>query len=97
VDLASICLVGKAQIWFASYIVVKKSVDWHDFIMDVCGHFKEELGRKVVEDFNKLQQVGTIDDYLKNFEELRSLMLQRILTRHETFFVDSFAGGLKSP
>lgn len=55
VDLASIYLVGKAEIWISNYIAVKKSVQWDEFIMDVCARFKEELGSRVVEDFSKLQ------------------------------------------
>lgn len=36
VDLASIHLTGKAEMWFASYIAVKNSVEWDEFIVDVC-------------------------------------------------------------
>jgi len=55
VDLASIHLKGRAEVWFTSYNAVKKNVDWDEFIVDVCGRFKEELGCRVAEDFNKLQ------------------------------------------
>ena len=36
VDVASIHLVGKAEMWFSSYIAVRRNVDWSDFIVDVC-------------------------------------------------------------
>jgi len=75
VDVASIHFVGRAKVWFASYIVVKKSVEWSDFIVDVCSRFKEELGTRVIEDFHNLQQWGMVDSYLEKFEELKSLML----------------------
>ncbi|VFQ81961.1 unnamed protein product [Cuscuta campestris] len=58
--------------------------------------FKEELDNKVVEDFNKLVQDGSIDEYLEKFEELKSLMLQRTPILPEDYFVASFIGGLKS-
>jgi len=74
-DVASIHLTGKAETWFASYIAVKKNVDWSAFIMDVCSRFREELGSKVVEDFHKLHQMGSLDAYLERFEEFRSLLL----------------------
>ena len=54
VDVASIHLTSKAEIWFASYITIKKNVDWSDFIVDVCNQFREEMGSKVVEDFHRL-------------------------------------------
>ena len=95
VDLASIHLKGRAEVWFSSYIAVKKNVEWDEFIMDVCGRFKQDLGCRVVEDFNKLQQTGPIDEYLERFEELKSLMIQRTPTLPDVFFVDSFISGLK--
>ena len=45
--------------------------------MDLCARFGEELGMNVVEEFNKLEQKGSIDDYLDAIESLRSLMIQR--------------------
>jgi len=95
VDLASIHLTGKAEIWFASYIAVKKSVEWDDFIVDVCDRFREELRGTIVEEFNKLQQVGSLDDYLDSFEELKSMMIQKTPCLPDDFFIDSFVGGLK--
>ncbi|VFQ93324.1 unnamed protein product [Cuscuta campestris] len=88
-DVASIHLTGKAEVWFASYIAVKKRVEWDDFIIDVCGRFKEELDSKLVEEFNKLNQTGTIEEYLERFEELKSLMLQKTPVLPDDYFVDS--------
>ena len=68
---------------------------WEEFIMDVCARFKDDLGGKVVEDFNKLQQTGTVDDYLAKFEELKSLLLLKTPTMPDTHLLDSFIGGLK--
>jgi len=53
-------------------------MEWDEFIIDVCGRFKEDLRCHVVEDFNTLQQTGPIDDYLERFEELKALMIQRM-------------------
>jgi len=44
------------------------------FCGDVCARFRDELGNQVVEEFNKLNQTGSIDEYLERFEELKSLM-----------------------
>jgi len=94
-DVASIHLVGRAETWFASYIAAKKNVDWSEFVVDVCNRFREELGSKVVEDFHKLYQMGSLEAYLERFEELRSLLLQSIPTLPDDYFVSSFIGGLK--
>ena len=63
--------------------------------MDVCSRFKEELGSKVVEDFHKLQQWGSVEDYLEKFEGLKSLMLQRTPILPDDYFITSFIAGLK--
>jgi len=75
VDVASIHLTGKAETWFASYIAVRKNVDWSDFIVDLCNRFRKELGSKIVEDFHKLHQLGSVEEYLEKFEDLKSLLL----------------------
>lgn len=94
-NLVSIHLVGKAEHWFHSYIAARQNVDWSTFIVDLCSRFGEELGMNVVEEFNKLEQKGAIDDYLYAFENLRSLMIQRNPQLPDSFFLDSFIGGLK--
>ena len=48
-----------------------------------------------MEDFYKLQQRGTMDEYLERFEELKSLMLQRTPMLPEDYFIASFVGVLK--
>ena len=64
--------------------------------MDVCSRFRDDLGSNVVEDFNNLQQVGTLDEYLTRFEELKALLLGRNPTMPDTYFLESFLRGLKT-
>ena len=52
VDLASLHLKGSAEIWFGGYIMGRKGVIWEEFIVDVCARFRDDLGSKVVEEFN---------------------------------------------
>ncbi|XP_074300143.1 uncharacterized protein LOC141631357 [Silene latifolia] len=95
VDLASMYMLGRAESWFNSYIVMRHHVDWDDFIIDLCARFKEDIAGNVVEEFNKLHQINSIDDYLDAFENLRGLMLQRNPLLPDQYFLDSFIGGLK--
>ena len=69
VDLASLHLYGKAEVWFGGYILARKRVAWEDFVMDLSSRFKDDIGSRVVEDFKNLQQTGSLDDYLDKFEE----------------------------
>ena len=79
VDLA-LHLKGSAETWFGSYIMGRRGLTWDELIVDICARFKDNLGCKVIEDFNKLYQDGTIDEYFAKFEELRALMLVRTPT-----------------
>jgi len=62
--------------------------------MDVCARFRGEMGSQVMEEFNNLNQTGTIDEHLERFEELKSLMLVKNPLLLADYFVDSFIGGL---
>ena len=42
--------------------------------MVVCGYLNEELGRKIVKDFNTWHQFLSINVCVNRFKELKSLM-----------------------
>jgi len=48
-----------------------------------------------VEEFNKLIQDKSVDDYIERFEELRSLMSALNPSLAESYYVSSFISGLK--
>jgi len=48
-------------------------------VVDLCPRFWDEIGGQAMEEFNKLQQVGTIDYYLEKFKELKTLILMKNL------------------
>lgn len=52
------------------------------------------MGSQIVEEFNKLNQTGTIDAYLERFVELKSLKLVKNPLLPADYFVDSFIEGL---
>ena len=49
----------------------------------------------MIEEFNKLQQKGAVEEYEEKFEELKTLMLLRNQKLDELYFVSSFISGLK--
>ena len=95
VDLASMYLHGRAEIWYGSYSLARRNISWEEFVVDVCARFKDEMGYKVVEEFNRLQQWGALDEYVDKFEELRALLLMKNSLLPDEHFLDSFVGGLK--
>lgn len=94
VDLASLNMINKAETWVMNYLDVRKNfvVDWNDFVTDLKARFKENTG-SIVEQFNKLQQVGTLEDYIDNFENIRSVMMSTHALP-EKYVLDSFISGL---
>ncbi|KAL4347310.1 hypothetical protein GQ457_17G016110 [Hibiscus cannabinus] len=53
------------------------------------------IKKYVVEEFNKLVQKGSVEEYQQRFEELHPLMLQQNTQLSEGYFVSSFISGLK--
>ena len=47
---------------------------WPEFSKELCGRFGEKRMTDVVEEFNKLRQDGSVEDYQKKFEELRAIV-----------------------
>jgi len=95
VDLTALHFKGPAEVRFNNYILGKRSIIWEEFIVDACSRLRDDPGRKVVEDFNRLQQLGTLEEYLTIFEELKALMLVTNPTMLASYFLESFIGGLK--
>lgn len=93
-NLASLYMNGKSKSWMHSYMRMRNNVDWDEFVMDLCARFKENLGSNAVEEFNKLLRKDSLQDYLDLFENLRGLMLQRNPLLPESYFLNSFIGGL---
>lgn len=61
-------------VWVSNYLVIKKHVEWSEFVIDLIARFKDDIGLSVVDQFNKLQQLGSIEEDIDEFDNLRSLM-----------------------
>ena len=95
VDLAALHMIDNAETWIISYLSVRHHVDWNDFIFDLTARFKAETGSIAVEQFNKLTQSFSLEEYIDSFEHLRSIMLQNGHCLSDSFLLDCFVGGLK--
>ena len=62
----------------------------------LCERFSGKGSLDIVEEFNKLQQKGTVEEYEEKFEELKTLMLTRNPKLDKSYFVSSFVSGLKN-
>ncbi|XP_038995777.1 uncharacterized protein LOC120120131 [Hibiscus syriacus] len=94
-EIAAMYLVGKAETWFDEYIMQKYRVTWHEFEADLCHRFCDRNYSDIIEEFNKLMQKGSVEEYQEKFEELRPYLLQQNMQLGENYFVSSFISGLK--
>ncbi|XP_074327867.1 uncharacterized protein LOC141665786 [Apium graveolens] len=60
VNLASLYMIDKAETWVSSYLAVRTYVEWDDFIIDLIARFRDDGAGNIVEQFNKMQQVGIL-------------------------------------
>nr|XP_027126124.1 uncharacterized protein LOC113742491 [Coffea arabica] len=88
-------LEGKADNWFQEVKLERPNLSWTEFSDLLCERFASKASRDVVEEFNKLQQRGTVEEYEEKFEELKTLMVLRNPKLDELYFVSSFISGLK--
>ena len=53
----------------------RTGLSWTEFEEFLCKRFGNKICKDIVEEFNKIQQVGSVEDYQEKFEELKPLML----------------------
>ncbi|KAL4313107.1 hypothetical protein GQ457_01G008060 [Hibiscus cannabinus] len=94
-EIASMYLTGRAEVRFDGYIMQKNRATWHEFVADLCHRFCDKEHSDVIEEFNKLLQKSTVDEYQERFEELQPFMLQHNAHLEEDYFISSFISGLK--
>ena len=95
VEHASLYMIDKAQIWVFSYLSNRKHVDWEDFKFDLVVRFKDTTSANVVENFNKLYNNASLEEYVDSFEQCKSELFQNGHRLSEEYLLESFIGGLK--
>nr|XP_027081138.1 uncharacterized protein LOC113703854 [Coffea arabica] len=88
-------LEGRADKWFQGVKIEKPMLSWEEFVDLLCRRFNDRTCRDIVEEFNKLQQIGNVEEYQEKFEELKALMMMTNRNMDETYFISSFISGLK--
>ncbi|CAO2832351.1 unnamed protein product [Amaranthus hypochondriacus] len=95
VELASLYMVDKVEIWVSSYLSNRKQVDWEDFKFDLVARFKDTTSSNVVENFNKLYNKTSLEEYVDSFKQCKFDLFQNGHGLSEEYLLESFIGGLK--
>ncbi|KAF3623801.1 hypothetical protein FXO37_31675 [Capsicum annuum] len=64
VEGAALYLNGDAEIWYNSLVLSRGPISWEELKKEICERFGDVLMNDVVEEFNKLVQTGSVEDYL---------------------------------
>ncbi|CAN1751344.1 Transposon Ty3-I Gag-Pol polyprotein [Linum perenne] len=94
VEVASLLLEDKADIWFQGWSADRPNPYWDDLTEELIRRFSDSACVNVVGSFNKLKQTGTVLDYQEKFEDLRSRMMKLNPALNEAYFINSFISGL---
>nr|CAD1818033.1 unnamed protein product [Ananas comosus var. bracteatus] len=94
-ELVAMHLDDKADTWFQGYLAEKRMVHWADFSEEICRRFDTRGSVDVVEEFNKLVQTGTVEEYQEQFEDLKARLLTTDSQFSVDYFLSSFLSGLK--
>ncbi|KAG8372765.1 hypothetical protein BUALT_Bualt12G0100900 [Buddleja alternifolia] len=95
VALASVYLEGKAEMWFQGFMEGRELLSWSQFTLAILERFNDYDPELIVGSFNKLNQIGTIFEYLEMFKKLKSHMLIFNKDLPEEYFFASFVSGLR--
>lgn len=94
-DMVSIHLEGRADIWFHEYQENHKTFSGEQFMVNACNRFQEGRHENFIGEFNKLKQTGTVEEYQESFEELKAFIVAKHWSLDEEYFIGSFVSGLK--
>ncbi len=93
-EIIALHLEAKADTWFQGYIAERESVNWRDFTEEACKRFDNKDLNDVVEEFNKLTQHGSAEEYQEQFEDLRARLLTTKSHFTQEYFLSSFLSGI---
>ncbi|XP_019228862.1 PREDICTED: uncharacterized protein LOC109209954 [Nicotiana attenuata] len=90
-------LNGRAESWYFSYQLSRGIVRWSDFIEEICKRFNDSdnSNLKLLGEFKRVEQKGTVNEYLERFEDLKVWVLIKYPAIPEEFFLGFFIEGLK--
>ncbi|KAL4303944.1 hypothetical protein GQ457_10G001980 [Hibiscus cannabinus] len=66
-----------------------------NLLLIICHRFCDKTLNDTIEEFNKLIQKSSVEEYQERFEELKPFMLQQNPHLDESYFISSFISGLK--
>ncbi|PIN00381.1 hypothetical protein CDL12_27116 [Handroanthus impetiginosus] len=95
VPLASVHFQGKAAVWFQNYLEERSLPTWEELVVAVMKRFDDIVPELVIGEFNRLQQLGSVQDYYERFDDVKGKVLMFYKGLDEGYLTGSFISGLK--
>lgn len=93
--LATMNLEGEAEEWYAGFVQGGPDLTWDGFVEEIVARFSPENQMNPIGELKNVQQLGTVDEYRKKFEELKGWSLTRNPSLNEAFLWTVSWGDLK--
>ncbi|XP_019246493.1 PREDICTED: uncharacterized protein LOC109226149 [Nicotiana attenuata] len=96
-ETAVLHLNGRAESCYFSYQLSRGVVIWADFVEEICKRFNnsDNSNLNLLGKFKRIEQIGTVNEYLEKFEDLKAWVLIKHPTIPEEFFLGFFIESLK--
>nr|XP_009765059.1 PREDICTED: uncharacterized protein LOC104216648 [Nicotiana sylvestris] len=90
-------LNGRDESWYFSYQLSNRIVRCPDFVEEICRSYNKfnSSNLKLLEKFKRVEQRGSVNEYLERFEDLKAWVLIKYPTIPEEFFLGFFIEVLK--
>lgn len=65
----------RADEWYGGYIMEHDPPSWPELVDLVRRRFKKKGNRSAIDEFKRLQQTGSVEEYVDQFEKAKSRLL----------------------
>jgi Retrotransposon gag protein len=93
--LATIQFHEKASVWYDGYLIDHDPPPWRELVRLVQSRFTNPVSSNTLDNLKHMNQIATVNEYIEQFEKLRSRILLEGRNFSERDFMDSFISGLK--
>ena len=95
VTIAGMHLEGTASSWYHIYSLNNSLCDWSNFTEQITQRFGLMDQELLMENFNQLKQVDSLEQYYNEFEGYVVQLREKIPSLTDAYFLESFIGGMQ--
>ncbi|KAJ4780790.1 polyprotein [Rhynchospora pubera] len=87
---------GDARSWYRGFIINKPDPPWPVLVEEVKARFTIDGSDNPLELFRKVVHTGSIDEYIRSFERMKSRLTSATQIQSEDFYLFGFLSGLRA-